>query len=230
MNIERGIFKVLDTKKKYSHLYYFQSWYSPIFIKSRSENDNNYSTCITFQIRKDEKEDTHALLANIFKPTVLDSHELLIHAQNLNYDFTNHELKKGDSLINQKCVIIPADHHVNNLFANHLRVEKVPVQRFYLENNGTDLEGLIHQAIKLVKEKKFFILPKPKVENTLRQIDKDFLNMVCTYPDPESYALCYAWAQGLIYASKFLHAFENQKHKKADKGKRFNHGYGIEKI
>lgn len=228
MHIEKSIFKVLDSKRAFTHVYYFQSWYSPVFLKSRNDNDAGNSTCITFEVRKDkENSKNYLILKGILPPSPLDSHEVMTHAKNLNNDFTNNGLEKLPSLFNQRCVIIPANDNVANIFAGTLQRDNIPIRRLYIENNGIDLEGLVHQAIKVVRNNGFFILPKLKIENALRTIDKDFMNMIATYPDSESYALCYAWAQALVYADKYLYTFEDdKKHSKQSQG--VNHGYGID--
>jgi hypothetical protein len=227
MHIEKSIFKVLDSKRAYTHVYYFQSWYSPIFLKSRHDNDAGNSTCITFEVRKDKEGKRYLVLANVLKPSILDSHEVIIHAKNLNNDFTNNSLDKLPNLHNQRCIIVPGNDNINNIFASALQKDNLPIRRLYIENNGIDLEGLVHQAIKIVRNNGFFILPKPKVDNTLRTIDKDFMNMIATYPNSESYSLCYAWAQGLVYADKYLYLYEHDS-KRPIKRDGVNHGYGVE--
>jgi hypothetical protein len=227
MHIEKGIFKILDLKRAFTHVYYFQSWYSPIFLKTRHSEASDDSTCITFEVRKDKEGKRYTVLANILPPSILDSHEVVIHAKNLNNDFTNNELRPLPSLYNQHCVIIPANDNIANIFAGALQKSNIPIRRLYIEDNGIDLEGLVHQAIKTVRNNGFFILPSVKSANTLRKIDKDFMNMIATYPDQESYALCYAWAQGLVYASKYLYLFEDERNSIKSQG--VNHGYGVDK-
>lgn len=229
MHIEKSIFKILSLNRDYTHLHYFQSWYSPIFLKSRHESDSDDSTCITFELRKDKEGNRkYLVLTNILPPSILDSHEVIIHAKNLNNDFTNNSLTRLPSLYNQHCVIVPANDNISNIFAAALQKDNVPLRRLYIENNGIDLEGLVHQAIKIVRGNGFFILPKAKEAKALRTIDKDFMNMIATYPDKESYALCYAWAQGLVYADKYLYTFDDDS-KNPLKNQGVNHGYGVEK-
>jgi hypothetical protein len=227
VNIEKSIFIVLDAKREFTHSYYFQSWYSPIFLKARNELDANNSTCITFEVRQDKDKHHYIVLKDILPPSLLDSHEVVTHLKNMNSDFTNHALRAMPSLYTQKCVIIPANDTVNNIFSISLQKDNIPIRRLYIEDNGIDVEGLIHQAVKIVRNKGFFLLPSLKLSNVLRTIDKDFLNMISTYPDSESYSLCYAWAQGLVYASKYLHTFEEDK-KTVKKSTAVNHGYGVE--
>jgi hypothetical protein len=226
MYLEKKSFQVYNSKKQYSHIYYFQSWYSPIFLKAKNEDADN-STCITFEVRRNKEGKHHLALANILPPNVMDSHEVLIHAKNVNNDFTNNNLVGLPSRFNQSCVILPADSHgSHNTFASVLQRDNLPIRRMFIERNGGDIEGLLHQAVRVLRQDKFYLLPHPKKEHALRPIDSDFLNIVASYPDKESYALAYAWAQGLVYAEKHLYIFDTIKE---DKTKKFNHGYGVER-
>lgn len=235
MHLEKRRFKVLDPKKANTHLYYFQSWYSPIFLKSKTEEDSGNSVCITFEARKEGvKEDTKKregktflLLANIFSPSTLDSHDVLLYAKNLYNDFTNNTFVKLPSTYEQKCIIVPAEHNAHNHFAMQLQFDRLPIQRCYLEDNGGDIEGLLNHAIKVLREDRFYLTHNAKTNNSLRVIDSDFLNRVSAFPNPEAYALLYAWAQGLVYADRFLYLFTEEKGK--NEGKRFEHGYGVDR-
>ena len=226
MRLERRSFKVLDTKKDYTQLYRFQSWYSPIFIKSRSDIDNDNSTCITFDVRKDKEAKHFLTIANILPPAPLDTHEVMTHVVNLNNDFTNNTPIKLPSIHNQHCVVVPANDNVSNHFSYQLQVENVPIMRLFIETNGIDLEGLLHHAIKVLRQNRFYLVPHKDKPHTLRTIDADFYNIVSVYPDAEAYALTYAWAQALVYADRFLYIFDDGKVR--DK-KPFEHGYGVDR-
>ena len=86
----------MDPKKPSIHSYYFQSWYSPIFLRNSDYAlDDDNSVCVTFDVRReglpeDEKRERKskvgkgfAMLANVFKPRMLDSHDTLVHVANL---------------------------------------------------------------------------------------------------------------------------------------------------
>lgn len=238
MHIEKRRFKVLDPKKATTHLYYFQSWYSPIFLKGTNDEDNGNSVCITFEARregrKEEQRETRArrnlksflVLANIFSPASLDSHEVILYVGNLYNDFTNNTFVKLPPTYDQKCVIVPANHNVNNHFSTNLHLDGLPIQRFFLEDNGVDIEGLLHHATKLLRQDRFYLTHNAKANNSLRSIDSDFLNRLSAFPNPESYALLYAWGQALIYADKFLYLFDDSIEQEK---KPFEHGYGVDR-
>jgi len=225
MHLQKSSFKILP-KATYSHVYRFQSWYSPIFIKSTSNDETNGSTCITFDVQKDREQKHFLTLANILPPSPLDSHEVLTHAVNLNNDFTNNTMAKLPSLYTQNCIVLPANDNLTNHFAYQLQFDALPIRRLWIETNGMNLEGLLHHAMKVLKQNRFYLLPHKEKPHTLRSLDADFLNIVSAYPDIEAYALTYAWAQALVYADRFMHIFREGKAK--DK-KPFDHGYGVEK-
>jgi len=224
MRIERRSFKIINAKKPYKRVYWFQSWYSPIFIKSSSVEDTTNSCCITFEMRKDNQGKHYITLANILPPAPLDSHDVMTHAVNLNNDFTNNTLKALPNLYNQQVVILPSNDNLSNSFAYELQVDhNIPVRRLPIELNGINIDGLIHQAIKIVKKDKFYLRHHHERPNTLDLIDSNFINIINSYPDIESYSLAYAWAQGLVFAHRFLYILDDRK--RSEK-KSFDHGYG----
>lgn len=226
MILERSSFSIANPDKPYLHVYYFQSWYSPIFLKDRNEKDSGNSTCITFELRKTKNNYHYLVIASLLRPRIMDSHDVMVYAKNLSNDFTNQSKEELPHLYQQNYVVIPGNDKVHNIFAAGLMSKNLPVRRLFIETNGIDIEGLMHQAISCVKNGHFYMLFKPK-SKALRDLDKDFINMACSYPDPESYALVYAWAQGLVFADKYLHILGEPRAK--DKSSvPPNHGYGVD--
>lgn len=226
MQLEKSSFKVLDPKRERSHVFRFQSWYSPIFIKRRTDENSDNSTCITFDVLKDKESKHFLTIANILPPSPLDSHEVMTHVANLNNDFTNNSLVKLPSIHSQNCIVVPANDNNNNHFSYLLHLDNLPIRRLAIETNGGDLEGLLHHAMKVLKQQRFYLMQHKDKLHTLRSIDADFLNIVSAYPDVEAYAIAYAWAQGLVYADRFLYVFTDGKTRER---KPFEHGYGVDR-
>src|SRR4051812_9286894 len=101
MIILRKDFQVLNSKKIYTPHFFYQSWYSPIFLRKRTDEDDDESCCITFQVRKDGDDKKYLVLANILMPNRLNPHNVLTHVRNLNNDFTNNTLKEVPSRYSQ---------------------------------------------------------------------------------------------------------------------------------
>ncbi len=203
-------FKVLDPKKTCKHKFYYQSWYSSIFLKNRPPDDNDESCCVTFQVRTDREDKSYLVLANIFLPDRLDPYEVMKHLKNLNNDFTNNTLTTLPSAHTQKCVIIPATENEPNSFASEAQSAGVPIHRLYAEDNGGDLDGLLNRAVNIAKRGGFFLVRNPKENNVFRTMDERFLGLIIRHPSNDAYAISYAWAQGLIYGERFLGLFRER--------------------
>lgn len=226
MTILRNDFKILNPKNIYTHDFYYQSWYSAIFLKKRPPNDNDDSCCITFQVRKDREDKKYLVLANILSPSRFSSFEVMSRVNNLNKDFTNNTSKELPSAYDQTCVIFPANENEYNTFSAQAERDNIPIQRLFIEQNGIDLEGMMHRAMLIAKHGRFYLCLNPKDLNVLRPIDEAFLQMMIRYPSQDAYAIAYAWAQGLIYAERYLGIFEEVKKVNSIKPK---HGfYGVE--
>lgn len=219
-------FKVLDPEKTYEHRFYYQSWYSSIFLKNRQPDDNEESCCVTFQVRKDREGKNYLVLANILLPDRFDSYQVMTHLKNLNDDFTNNTLKEMPSTYTQNLVIIPAVENEPNSFAHEAQMDNIPIQRLYIEGNGGSLEGMVNRAINLIKKKRFLLVRNPKNKNVFRPLDERFLELIIRYPSNDAYAIAYAWAQGLIYGERYMGLFED---KRKEKSSSIKHGfYGVD--
>jgi len=87
------------------------------------------------------------------------------------------------------------------------------------------LEGLIHRAVNLVSQNRFCLVVDSKNDKVLRPIDDRFLDMIIRYPSRDSYALAYAWSQGLVFGERNLGLFEKAAREKKEVGHNF---YGVE--
>ncbi len=218
-------FKVLNPKKTYEHRFYYQSWYSSIFLKNRPPDDNEESCCVTFQVRKDREDKNYLVLANMLLPDRFDPYQVMARLKNLEKDFTNNTMKELPSAYSQNCVIVPANENEANSFASEAERDNIPIQRLFIEANGGSLEGLVNRALNLTKQGRFFLVLNQKDKNVFRAMDERFLELIIRHPSNDAYAMAYAWAQGLIYGERFLRLFDESKKELRD----IKHGfYGVD--
>ena len=178
------------------------SIYSPHFITGTNKPiESEYTAGITIGVFKNEKDKINLILFSVFPNTILDSYDLIIHTENLSYDFMNNSKKKTYMDRAPHVITVPAqDSKLNSIALQVIRNNSdARIMGLSPDRHGSNLNEMLTKALPIIKSKKMWVMTKTEDPNTLRNVDESFLEIISGYPSLESEPLVYALVQAILF-------------------------------
>ena len=209
LTIDRDWFKIW-TKSNYpspeSEFGIITSVYSPHFLSEgdRAEDDG-YSCALTFGIFLNQRNEYNMILFSVFPLRRLDSHELIIHVNNLCNDYLNNSSLNTYKDRSPAIVIIPHKGEEFNTLLDEVSKKnpEILIRRFLFDDYGKTVEGMLTNVIPVIKSGKIWVCAKPNEIDELRNMDEGFLEIISGYPSIQSQSMVWALCQAVLEAKRY---------------------------